>query len=179
MRRFFLQIIKPVTWFIGKVAKPLPEMHSSFLWRIMNKIEPGDILLCQAGYNLSNVFIRGKFTHAAIWCGDVIVEAIGDGVVTADLTEWIMHHDHVVILRHKNLTPEQRANAAKVAKEQLGKPYDFTFENSDEAFYCSELVRYSYETALLTRGVLGDYGNDVEPIEYYQNRDVFEVIDEC
>jgi hypothetical protein len=51
---------------------------------------------------------------------------------------------HILVLRPKELTEAQRQQAVAAAKVHLGKPYDWRFGWSDEAMYCSELVRKAY-----------------------------------
>jgi len=176
MRHFFLRLVMPITRLIGKIAKPLPTMSADFLYYIMDKVQPGDVLLSGASLNLSNLFIPGKFTHAAMFCGDCIVEAIGDGVVKSDFTEWIMQHDCVALLRFKKGDNTRGEKLSKIAKEQIGKGYDFLFEKDLERFYCSELVCYCYEQ-IYGEGVLGEF-DLIEPMDLYNNSD-FEVIAEC
>ncbi|MFP2910468.1 YiiX/YebB-like N1pC/P60 family cysteine hydrolase [Pyxidicoccus sp. 3LFB2] len=50
----------------------------------------------------------------------------------------------ILVLRPKALSEAQRQQAVDVAKQHLGKPYDWRFGWGDEAMYCSELVRKAY-----------------------------------
>jgi hypothetical protein len=50
----------------------------------------------------------------------------------------------VLVLRPRDLSDEQRQRAVTEAKRHLGKPYDWRFGWSDDAMYCSELVRKAY-----------------------------------
>lgn len=49
--------------------------------------------------------------------------------------------------RAKVLTPEALAKASAMIKQLAGKPYDLTFEWSDDRIYCSELVWKIYDKA--------------------------------
>ncbi|MCL2589979.1 MAG: YiiX family permuted papain-like enzyme [Betaproteobacteria bacterium] len=75
-------------------------------------------------------------------------------VVYTPLTEWIARgtNRHYVVKRLKtaqqNLTPEALGKLRKTAETFTGKPYDLTFEWSDERIYCSELVWKIYDRAL-------------------------------
>ena len=62
------------------------------------------------------------------------------------LKKWINRGagGHFVIKRLRNadkvLTPEATTKLRQTARQFQGKPYDFTFEWSDDRIYCSELV---------------------------------------
>lgn len=80
--------------------------------------------------------------------GDSVIEAIHKGVVLSSL-------DSVVARTHKNneriivgrITCDlDTLQSLRIAKNLLGKPYDFYFEPTDSAIYCSELVQLSYVT---------------------------------
>jgi uncharacterized protein YycO len=85
-----------------------------------------------------------------------VFEAVGP-VKHTPLAEWIARGKgrHYVIKRLRNadqlLTEEAVARLRRVATGFLGKPYDQTFEWSDERMYCSELVWKTYDRALGTR----------------------------
>lgn len=70
------------------------------------------------------------------------------------LKEWIERGvgKHYVIKRLKNsdklLDKSAIAKLTKYAREFEGKPYDLTFEWSDQRMYCSELVWKMYDRAL-------------------------------
>ncbi|MCL2310731.1 MAG: YiiX family permuted papain-like enzyme [Proteobacteria bacterium] len=70
------------------------------------------------------------------------------------LAEWIARGSgkHYVVKRLKNaeqiLTPDALEKLHKTANTFAGKPYDLTFEWSDERIYCSELVWKIYDRAL-------------------------------
>jgi len=67
------------------------------------------------------------------------------------LPQWIARGDggHFVVKRLKQaLDAKSRAKLAHEAAAFVGRPYDLTFEWSDERIYCSELVWKLYERAL-------------------------------
>ena len=70
------------------------------------------------------------------------------------LKAWIARGEggHYVVKRIRDagtrLTPEVLAKAQAAARQYQGKPYDLTFEWSDERMYCSELVWKIYKQAL-------------------------------
>ncbi len=70
------------------------------------------------------------------------------------LNQWIARGEggHYVVRRLKNasavLTPEVLARMEKLARSWLGRPYDLSFEWSDQRMYCSEVVWKLYERVL-------------------------------
>jgi len=70
------------------------------------------------------------------------------------LARWVAHGvgRHFVIKRLTDsdnlLTSSARAKLDSVAAGFLGRPYDLTFEWSDDRMYCSELVWKIYDRAL-------------------------------
>ena len=85
-----------------------------------------------------------------------VYEAIGP-VQYTPLPRWIARGDggHYVVKRLRQadrlLTPQAQAKLRRAAGRFQGKPYDLTFEWSDERIYCSELVWKIYDRALGVR----------------------------
>lgn len=82
----------------------------------------------------------------------VVLEAAGT-VTFTPLAQWIARGEggRYTVKRLKDrakvLTPEALAKASALIKELTGKPYDLTFEWSDDRIYCSELVWKIYDKA--------------------------------
>ena len=82
-----------------------------------------------------------------------VYEAIGP-VKTTPLDQWIKRGEkgHFVVKRLKNadavLTEEAIERMRSAGAVYEGKPYDLTFEWSDDRIYCSELVWKNYKQAL-------------------------------
>jgi len=80
----------------------------------------------------------------------VVLEAV-QPVKWTPLKRWIERglHGHVVIKRLKNrdarLTTQVLARMKQAGQRYLGRPYDLTFEWSDDRIYCSELVWKIYQ----------------------------------
>ena len=78
-------------------------------------------------------------------------------VIFTPLREWIARGEdgRYVVKRLKTaqqtLTPDALNKLYKTAKTFSGKPYDLTFEWTDERIYCSELVWKIYDRALGVR----------------------------
>jgi uncharacterized protein YycO len=74
----------------------------------------------------------------------VVLEAEGT-VKTTPLEEWIARSPRSFVARRLKdgahvLTTEAKQKLAAEGKKHLGKPYDASFEWSDQKMYCSELV---------------------------------------
>ncbi|RYX92471.1 hypothetical protein EON78_06445, partial [bacterium] len=97
---------------------------------LKSTLQPGDIILC--GNNNS-------FVHAILYFGnDVIVHSLATkgkdgrkftGVTKETLSEYLFRaeRDKFVVLRYKNLNPNDLKKVADYANEQIGKSYDTLF----------------------------------------------------
>jgi uncharacterized protein YycO len=86
------------------------------------------------------LFLKGK---------PFVLEAV-QPVRYTPLNAWLDHGEkgHYVVKRMKQpLTQTAIARLRQHAKDYLGKPYDLTFEWSDDRIYCSELVWKLYKQA--------------------------------
>lgn len=149
-RKLFLILSTPIQKLIGKIKFPEPRATGFWYQRIESMIMPGDILLSYERFHLSNLFIPGKYKHAAIYAGGgLVVEAVSGGVKTIHLSEWVLQKDAICLLTPVSdgsfLMNEEIKLAARTAIECDGKPYDHLFSSSIDAFYCSELVYHCYK----------------------------------
>jgi hypothetical protein len=79
-----------------------------------------------------------------------VLEAVGPGRATP-LADWQARGQggHYVVKRLRQpLTPEALEKLHREGARFLGRPYDLTFEWSDDRVYCSELVWKIYKRAL-------------------------------
>jgi hypothetical protein len=100
---------------------------------------------------------RSRYSHTALVFiqqgAPVLLEASGT-VHYTPLEKWIQlgEGQHFVVKRLRDadriLTPEGLQKLRQAAREFEGKPYDRTFEWSDDRIYCSELVWKVYNRAL-------------------------------
>lgn len=100
-----------------------------------------------------------------------VLEAI-QPVRFTPLKAWLDHgqNGHYVVKRTKQpLTQTAIAQLHRHAKDYLGKPYDLTFEWSDDRIYCSELVWKLYKQAahieLAPLSKLGSFKLDVPVVQ--------------
>ena len=144
LRRLFLVAITPLSKLLGKLhlSPSKRRCKATHARSIAARAQAGDILLSRMAGELSNIAIEGYWSHSAIFIGGeipTIVDATGDGVREVDLFDFVLSKDNVVLLR-PNLPENTRQAAAQGALQFVGRPYDYLFESSDEAFYCSELA---------------------------------------
>jgi len=120
----------------------------------------GDLIF-QTSLSEQNIAIQrathSKYSHMGIIFfqngSPYVYEAVAT-VRHTPLKEWIARGEggHYVVKRLRDserlLTPEAVAKLRKAAAGFHGKPYDPTFEWSDERMYCSELVWKIYDRGL-------------------------------
>ena len=151
MRSWLLKFLLPILKLVGKIhapyAKKLIKAHHYHYAK--RYLKPGYVLLSRTYGELTNLVIPGELKHGAIFCGkNRITEALGVGVVINDLADFMFSKDEIVILRPLFCDDQDAVNAAQYALLQKGKPYDYEFKSSNQAFYCFELTYAAYREAL-------------------------------
>lgn len=150
-----MKILMPLIKFIGLIHIPFSskeEIMDKF-YEIEKLLQPGDIILSVSKGHLSNLINPGKWKHALMFIGNdpypSIVEAIGEGVVKKTFLKWLSSKDEICILRFKPeyMNKNQAVTAVRWIKQQIGKPYDYSFDSTTDKsysnFYCSETVFYA------------------------------------
>ena len=156
----FVKCLIPIIQFIGKIHLPFTskEKLMSDYYEIESILQHGDIILSTSYGHLSNLINPSKLKHALMYIGKennipYIIEAVGEGVVKKSLAQWLSSKDEICILRFKDfiLDNTQKLKATLWIREQLGKPYDYSFDSQTQDkfknFYCSELVFYATKAA--------------------------------
>lgn len=123
------------------------------------EIKDGDIIFHTSNSDQSKpiqLATKSKYSHCGIIYkkgNDIFVyEAVGPVKLTP-IKEWIARgkNNSYVIKRLKNaenmITPDVLKKMKQVGDKFKGKPYDKTFEWSDNRIYCSELVWKIYQQA--------------------------------
>jgi uncharacterized protein YycO len=156
----FVKCLIPIIQFIGKIHLPFTskEKIMSDYYEIESLLQHGDVILSTSYGHLSNLVNPSKWKHALMYIGKennipYIIEAVGDGVVKKSLAQWLSSKDEICVLRFRDsiLDATQKLNATLWIREQLGKPYDYSFDSQTQDkfknFYCSELVYYSIKSS--------------------------------
>ena len=146
LRLSILNFVTPISKWIAKVHVPFTRnsINSKLTRHAFHIMKPGSVLISVTFGELANLFIPGDFSHAAIYNGAFIIEAKTIGVSKTNFFEFMSSKSHVVILEPLFCDESAMYDAAKRCESMIGKPYDFNFDPSTSAFYCSELVSYGY-----------------------------------
>lgn len=142
IRFMLLNAIRPITKLVGKLhLSPSHRlMKSKDFWKIARVIHPGDVLVSRMKGELTNFFIPGYWSHAAIYVGDeAVIEAVGEGVIETDIIDFLLSKDYVAVLR-PTFPSWNKEDSIRKAKDFVGFPYDYFFDSSSKSFFCSELV---------------------------------------
>ena len=160
----WLKLSVAISKFSAKIHMPYSrkKITGKHYYSAIQYLEPGIVMATRTDGELSNLGIPGFWSHIAIVTSNgSVIEATTHGVVETDLVSFFMNKDHIIALKPRFATREQRNKAVNLCLQQIGKPYDFEFASSDiKAFYCSELVTWAYNQAcpdfpFKTRSVLG------------------------
>jgi hypothetical protein len=150
LMKTMINVLHPVLQWIGKIHSPWShKLVTGYDYlKVRDLIKPGDVLLTRTYGELSSLIIPSHWKHAAIYLGtEMIGEATQNGVRSDYLSTFMLHKDEVKVLRPLFLSDIECKEAALYALNQIGVPYDFAYEETVKAFYCSELVRSAYEHA--------------------------------
>jgi hypothetical protein len=145
--------------FIGRRNGRLHGNHAC-MTQLRASLHPLDILLSRSAFRISDHFIPSFFTHAAIYIGDdrpalpplampgwtnrpagtAVLEAARTGVRLTTL-EAVTDVDVLVVLRDHSLSRARREAIMTRVGRELGKDYDFWYdERDDRRIFCSKLV---------------------------------------
>lgn len=116
--------------------------------KIMNIIEPGDVVLRGFDSYIDSLFIKSskKYSHAGVYVGgDEIIHAIAPNVSKDHLIDFC-HCDRIAILRPSKDVENGINTAKKFYEEKVD--YDFIFSEQGvgkSSLYCFELAAYCYK----------------------------------
>jgi len=118
-----------------------PKVRAEHIRRLLDLVQPGDIMCRRYVYYLDTYLIPGKYSHSGVVEDNKnMIHSIAEGVQNIDIIDYVKDCDGFILLRPK-------ADATKVidfAKHQIGKPYNFLFSLKEKSsFYCHELTYYS------------------------------------
>ena len=94
IRYHLLSLSVPLQKLAQKIGKPEPIVTVDEVKEALKLIEEGDCILTREDFRLTNIFIPGHWSHAAIYVGNEnIVEAIGSGVRPVNFFEMLLKKD--------------------------------------------------------------------------------------
>ncbi len=122
-----------------------------------------------------------KINHVGIYIGNYkVIEAIGEGVKITSLSEYFDKSINLLCGRIKNKI--QAKSACEKAKELVGKPYNFSYVDNNDSYYCSQLVFECYKSSNKNKDFFkksklkfrSPETNEIIPffIEYYKKLDI-------
>lgn len=126
---------------------------------LLFSVGKGDSELLTAIQNSTSKKDEIPFSHVGIVSIEnektyVLEATTPKGVVKTKLEDFFnetstMDNKHLIAVgRIKDEYRYTIANAIKNAKKHLGKKYDYAYDETNKAFYCSELVRFSFLDSL-------------------------------
>jgi len=152
----------------SEIQLPLDKRVSKALRvKMIDKLEPGDVLVTRHDTAVTNLFIPGFWPHAALYVGTVeqrqamgievdaeteikwsaeacVLEALKDGVRFRPITETLAVDNFVVLRPNLNAADIKRGIERVVLHE--GKLYNFDFDFfSSERLVCSEVVYRAFD----------------------------------
>lgn len=119
-------------------------------------ILPGDLILVGNFQTLSGLFMGKFFTHSLLYVGGgKCVHANAKGVQKILFDKLFKTNDTLMIKRPKieNNRSEIIINTISFIKKQVGKPYDFYLEHSNDSYFCTNLINESFKRAGFNTGV--------------------------
>ncbi len=133
--------------------------------KISQLLKKGDILLLGNLRSTFAVFLHEPITHATLYLGlNKLIHARKNGVEFINLHYLLNYYDTAVILRLKNRSKNKQKikQAIKYARSKIGYPYNFEFKDTEQAFFCAELVNDAYLQA--------GYKTNLKSLEVYRNK---------
>jgi|WetSurMetagenome_2_1015567.scaffolds.fasta_scaffold485807_2 hypothetical protein len=141
----FAMLANKINWRFGR---PYKTKYDSFLPHI-SRFAPGMIILSHKDYELTNWFIRGYWTHVAMFASqDYIIEAVGRGVVRTPVKDFFSSIDDFIILEPKFCSRASMLEAVNYVQKYVGYPYNFKFLQSDRSFTCIDLICRAYDLSI-------------------------------
>lgn len=138
---------KVMNWTSRELFTSQTPMSEEEKQQILDKLQPGDVLLTYASHrpNLGHLeywSTGAHYTHCALYEGyGRIIETLGDEVSRSPLVERLNGPIKVAVVRPPYKSFRDRALVLREAKKMIGTPYDYKFDNSDSSeLYCSEFI---------------------------------------
>lgn len=141
MRKFISEIVADTVKLICRVNSPysIKEMTEKRCVGIINAASVGDIILIRTKGEFTTALQPDYWTHSMVYLGtNFVIEATTKDVKLTNIMYALARTDDAILLRPKFRFDE--VDMTKYAISRVNAPYDFSFDSSDKAFYCHELV---------------------------------------
>jgi uncharacterized protein YycO len=150
IRRYLIRALYPISRLIGHVymAPKAREIRARDVDAILEIVRKGDVLITYSVGEFTNILIEGEYKHCAVYIGlGYVVEAVGHGVHKVLFDDFCASKDKIAVCRPLFCGEYEMSLAAEFCSKQIGKPYDYSFEPTEDAFYCAELAAEAYKIA--------------------------------
>lgn len=160
IRKTLIHGLVPIERAIGPVHWPVKQrfVTEGDIDRVLAVAKPADAFVTRTRGCLINLPIPGFWSHAALYLGEgLVLEATGCGVHTTSLKTFMLGKTPVageeialgkdfmrVLTPNFEISETQRREIACLGLKQCGLPYDYGFEFATNAFYCAEVVWWTY-----------------------------------
>ena len=138
-------------------------------------LKPGYVI--GRGYDdyLDGWFIPGDYSHTCICTVNndteqYIIHSMAQGVFQQDLIDFLRCDRFVIFKAKKYLV-----KAVKIAKSLVGKKYDFSIKDGNNAYYCHEMVAACFPDSKIEEVKVG-LGKRAYTIDSFINSPDFEII---
>lgn len=182
IKRICVLSINRINWRFKRPYK----IQSDNIEKIKPHFRPGLVILSHKNYELSNLFIRGYWKHAAIMVSDsFLVEATRKGVEKRRIEEALARVDDFIILEPIFCRSQTIRCAIHFAEKVVGLPYNFTFCSNQRSFYCTELIYKAFQIGNIN---LSDQVPDeqssrkneiVSPEHFIKNKELWQILNFC
>ncbi len=179
----FARVANKINWRFGREF----ECNGHNAVNFQSVIKPGMIMLSHKKYELTNLFIKGYWTHTAIITSDkYVVEATSKGVEKKTLDQILAKTDDFIILKPLFADEYTMLKASRYVLGVVGYPYNFSFRQYSKSFYCSELVYWAYARSCSMTGADNKYfhtitsfldGRIIIPQHFTESSDLWEAVE--
>jgi hypothetical protein len=187
-RRFLFKLLLPISKTFGKLHAPWSKkrVKQKQVEDLLERAEPGDVILTRTLGEMTNFTIPEYFKHAAMYVGGSrVVESVSPKTKETGIYDFLMSKDSFALMRARWLTKEERAKSAQIMLTLVGVPYDFFFQmtgkDGAKEMYCAESCQFSLakakpteESVFTKRKVLG--AESVLPHDFFSAVKSFDAI---
>lgn len=138
-------LLLPVSKLVSKFHRPETDFSSAQYIMLKSKIQDFDVLVSRTEWEMSNLFLPGKWKHCAIYRNGMVFEATTHGVRCITLEEFVFKKDKVGLCRaNASIGEMDGENILHFLYDNMGEGYDYTFDwGTTKQWYCSKYVYFA------------------------------------